>query len=238
MNNNFTIDELITNYFEREFSEVIDIPTPKFSLKHKIKMNWIFRKFEKNTRKKSSNSAVKPELSNNKHFTLKQRLIITVTIIICLAFVTGFVMIYVSKGFQGTVYTDNTHLFPINVDDCPSTIEKVYTLSVVPEGYEMYEISTISTNNSIVYRNSTTGQTLLFEQTVKSEFNSHINTEGYFLQETTINGYNAVCVEYNRGAGFDSLIIWDSKDYILTLDGNFDKNELINLAISNENCGF
>ena len=102
----------------------------------------------------------------------------------------------------------------------------------------MYEISTISTNNSIVYRNSTTGQTLLFEQTVKSEFNSHINTEGYFLQETTINGYNAVCVEYNRGAGFDSLIIWDSKDYILTLDGNFTKNELINLAISNENCGF
>lgn len=237
MNNNFTIDELITNYFEREFSEVIDIPTPKFSLKHKIKMNWIFRKFEKNTRKKSSNSAVKPELSNNKHFTLKQRLIITVTIIICLAFVTGFVMIYVSKGFQGTVYTDNTHLFPINVDDCLSTIEKVYTLSVVPKGYKLSKTTTEYDSVMTIYTNDY-GDKLIFTQYVKEIYNGHINTEGYALEETSINGCNAVCIECKVEKGVNSLVIWDNKDYILELVGIFTKNELINLAISNENCGF
>jgi hypothetical protein len=35
-----------------------------------------------------------------------------------------------------------------------------------------------------------------------------------------------------------SLVVWDSNDYILKLYGNFTKEELINLAISNENEGF
>ena len=124
MNNSYTIDELITGYFEKEFSETVAVPMPKFSLKHRIKMRVIFRKFEKNKRKNSVGAVANHELSRKNHFTFKQRLIITAIIIICICI---WICDYVSKGFKEMCI----YLFAANADDCPSTIEKVCTLSVV-----------------------------------------------------------------------------------------------------------
>lgn len=237
MNNSYTIDELITGYFEKDFSEAVVLPMPKFSLKHRIKMRGIFRKFEKNKRKNTAGPASNHELSRNNHFTFKQRLIITAIIIVCLAFVTGFVILYVSNSFRGTVHTDNTYLFAVNANDCPSTIEEVYTLSVVPEGYELSETTTMFDSVMTIYKNNC-GNQLVFKQMIKEFYNAHINSEGYTLEEISINDCNAVCIERKVEAGVSTLVIWDNKDYILELVGNFTKNEMVDLAISNENCGF
>ena len=86
--------------------------------------------------------------------------------------------------------------------------------------------------------NPDTEQVLVFGQTVKSEFNPHINTEGFDLQETNVNSCNAVYIEYNSEQGVSSIVIWDNKDYVLMLSGDFNKNELLNLSISNEINGF
>lgn len=156
---------------------------------------------------------------------------IAAIIIICLVMMTGFVLIFISKGFVGDVNHDNTHLFAVDVSDCPSTIEKVYTLSVVPEGYELYK----SEDNGIQVYNlykDAYGQSLIFEQTVKCEYDSHINTEGYTLQKTDVNGCNAAYIEYDNEAGISSAVIWDKGDYILELSADLSKNETLNLAKS------
>ena len=79
---------------------------------------------------------------------------------------------------------------------------------------------------------------MVFGQTVHSEFNPHINTAGYDLQETKVNSCNAIYIEYINAYGVSSTVIWDNEDYILELFGNFDNNELRDLAISNEIDGF
>lgn len=233
MSKGYTIDELISGYYEKQFSEAAEIAVPKFSLRHKMNMNKIFKLFSQNTRKTASNTFEKC----NKPHSIKKRLMIAAIIIICLVMMTGFVLLFIAKGFVGDVYHNNTHIFAVDVSDCPSTIEKVYKLSVVPEGYELYISENEGTSIYNLYKDAS-GRNIVFEQTVKSEFDSHINTEGYTLQETDVNGCNAVYIEYDNEAGISSAVIWDNGDYILELSGEFNKEDMKNLAIINEINGF
>lgn len=239
MSKSYTMDELISGYFEKQFAEVDKVPLPKFSFRHRLTMKRIFKLFEHNKAMSDINAEDTCEnVLGHKQLSFRKRLIIAVAIIVCLAVMTGFVIAFISGGFNGTVYQDNTHLFAIDTANCPSTIEKEYSLSVVPEGFEMYDVSATSTDITVMYCNPDTEQVLVFGQTVKSEFNPHINTEGFDLQETNVNSCNAVYIEYNSEQGVSSIVIWDNKDYVLMLSGDFDKNELLNLSISNEINGF
>lgn len=163
--------------------------------------------------------------------------ILAVIIVVLLAFVTGSVIVFVSSGFRGTVYNDNTRIFAFDVGGSPSVIEEQYMLSVVPEGFELCEYEANDIYVYSLYKNSE-NQTLAFQQTVKSKFHPHINTEGYDLQETKVNSCNAIYIEYINAYGVSSTVIWDNEDYILELFGDFDNNELRDLAISNEIDGF
>ena len=225
MNENI-LKSLLQESVEREWSKYENAPEHKFSLKHRLAMKKIFKLFSQNTRKTASNT---PQKWHKPH-SIRKRLMIAAIIIICLVLMTGFALLFISKGFVGNIYHDNTHLYAVDVSDCPSTIEKVYTLSVVPEGYELY----LSENNGIqvynLYKNAS-GLDLIFEQSVKSEYDSHINTEGYALQGTDVNGCNAVYIEYDI-AGISSIVIWDNGDYILELSSEFNKEDMRNLAES------
>ena len=239
MSKSYTMDELISGYFEKQFAEAAEVPLPKFSFRHRLTMKRIFKLFEHNKAMSDINAEDTCEnVLGHKPLSFRKRLIIAVAIIVCLAVMTGFVIAFISGGFNGTVYQDNTHLFAIDTSNCPSTIEKEYSLSVVPEGFEMYDVSATSTDITVMYCNPDTEQVLVFGQTVKSEFNPHINTEGYDLQETKVNSCNAIYIEYINAYGVSSTVIWDNEDYILELFGNFDNNELRDLAISNEIDGF
>lgn len=239
MSKSYTMDELISGYFEKQSAEVDEVPLPKFSLRHRLTMKRIFKLCEHNKAMSDINAEDPCEkVLGHKQLSFRKRLIIAVAIIVCLAVMTGFVIVFISGGFNGTVYQDNTHLFAIDTANCPSTIEKEYSLSVVPEGFEMYDVSATSTDITVMYCNPDTEQVLVFGQTVKSEFNPHINTEGFDLQETKVNSCNAIYIEYINAYGVSSTVIWDNEDYILELFGDFDNNELRDLAISNEINGF
>ena len=239
MSKSYTMDELISGYFEKQFAEADEVPLPKFSLRHRLTMKRIFKLCEHNKAMSDINAEDPCEkVLGHKQLSFRKRLIIAVAIIVCLAVMTGFVIVFISGGFNGTVYQDNTHLFAIDTANCPSTIEKEYSLSVVPEGFGMYDVSATSTDITVMYCNPDTEQVLVFGQTVKSEFNPHINTEGYDLQETKVNSCNAIYIEYINAYGVSSTVIWDNEDYILELFGDFDNNELRDLAISNEINGF
>lgn len=115
--------------------------------------------------------------------------------------------------------------------------EKEYSLSVVPEGYKLCEVVSDEEIVYIVYRNADSEE-LIFIQTVKAKFNSHINTENNSIWEGSINGCDAISIEFDTGENISSIVIWNSRNYILMLDGIFAKEELINWAKSNEICGF
>ncbi len=233
MSKSYTVEEIVVMHYEWELSKIKEVPLPEFSKKHQKRMQKAFDLFDKNVRKleTASKSEVKKPLSFGK------RMLLVAVIIILLAFTTGAMILFMSEAFKGNVFPDNTMLFSIDVGDSPATIEKVYTLSVVPEGYEFSEDLITSDGVYTQYKNEK-GHILFFSQHVKSKFTTHVNTEGYELQKTNINGCDAVFIEYSYDYGKESDIFWNNEDYVLSLGGVFTKEEIIDLAKSNEIKGF
>lgn len=230
MSKSYSIGDLIAMYYENEFLAVEETAIPQFSAKHNRKMKKVFDVFAK----RQTSVYNQPILTKSKRpLSIRKQILIATIIIVSLAFITGCVIAFISNSFRGTVYNDNTYLFAFDVGDSPTVIEEEYTLSIVPEGYELYKTSSSSVDKSTVYRNND-NEELIFQQTVKSEYNSHINTEGYLIKEIEINNCDGICVEYERRTGISSTVIWNSDEYILELYGNFTKEELINLANCNE----
>jgi len=229
MNKNYSVSDLMAMYYENEFSAIEEIALPLFSAKHNRKMKKVFDVFAKN----QTSAYNQPVSTTKRPLNIRKRILIAAIIIVSLAFITGSVIAFISNSFRGTVYNDNTYLFAFDIGDSPTVIEEEYTLSVVPEGYKLYKTSSSSINKFTIYRNDDNKE-LIFEQTVKSEYNSHVNTEGYLIEEIEINNYDAICVEYERTTGISSAVIWNSDEYILELHGNFAKEELIDLANCNE----
>lgn len=224
MNPDELIAKALSDDFENDIAQYGALPDHRFSWKFRRKI----RKLLAPDTKAVSLSA--PRLPLRK--SVRLALIVLVT-----ALITGAVFAYYSRSFRGTVYSDNTHLFAVDVNDCPKTIEKEYALSVVPDGYELYEVVSDEEIVYIVYMNAD-GEELIFIQTVKAKFNSHINTENNTLHEHSINGCDAVSIEFDGGESLSSIVIWNNSKYILTLDGECPEDELISLAESNEMHGF
>lgn len=231
MNNSYSIGDLFSMYYEKEFSAADDIELPELSARHKRKMKRIFEIFDRNKVMYCSTSEAQ------RSFSMRKRILIAVMIVVFLAVAAGCVAVFVTNSFRGTVHSDNTHLFAFDEEGCPSVIEREYELSVIPEGYELYKLVRARTSISAEYRNAD-DRSLTFEQTVKQRYASHVNTGRSALQETSINGCDAVCVEYKREPDTESLVIWNNDEYILQLHGTFTKDELIDLANSNEIIGF
>ena len=234
MTESYTLEELISGYFDNEFANIEEV-APRFSIKHRIAMKKIFRKFADNAYNRSSSNQL--VYVPSKPISIRKRLIIVAIIIIGMAILTGFVIMFISNGFKGKVYHDNTHLFAVNTEGCPTTIEKEYELSVLPEGYDLYKSNSGDTIIQKVYQNNV-GERIIFTQYVKSEFNPHINNELVNIQEIKINVCDAISAEHNFDGIVNSMIIWDNENYILQISGKFNKTELENLAKMNEIAGF
>lgn len=234
MTESYTLEELISGYFDNEFANIEEV-APRFSIKHKIAMRKIFRKFADNAYNKSSSNQI--VYVPSKPRSIRKRLIIVAIIIIGMAILTGFVIMFISNGFKGKVYHDNTHLLAVNTEGCPTTIEKEYELSVLPEGYSLFKTEKGHTFIQKIYENSN-GDRIFFTQYTKIDFNLHIDNDGVELQETNINGCNALFMDTNVKGQNDTVIIWDNEEYVLKILSNIDKNDLIKLAKSNEIAGF
>lgn len=150
--------------------------------------------------------------------------------------ISACVIAFVTNSFRGTVYSDNTHVFAFDSDDGPDTIEQVYQLKSLSDNYKIYSKDNSDKYSFTIYKND--NKELVFTQTVKSEFNPHINTENYTFEEIKINGCDGICYEYIQNDLIDSLVIWNNQSYILELEGNFTKDELVELANINEVEGF
>lgn len=158
--------------------------------------------------------------------------IVLVLLIVLLAAVgvtAGAVAIY---GFKQERHREYTILRPVNADDCPKTIETVYYLPEIPEGYEFYKEDSGKLSIYIAYINHNTNISMVFEQIVKDRYKDYFDTERQDFEELDINGHYALYLDFSDNEHDSGLIVWDNGDYILKINGNFPKSKLVELAKS------
>ena len=150
MNDSYFKD-VLAEICDEEIAELNASLCFKPSLRHRLAMKRIFALFEEKTHVTASDPS--KALPEKKHFRLSARFIILFAAIIFLMMFVGFVIVYFSKGFYGTVYSDNTHLLAADKGNCPATIEYEYYLPELPEGFELVKHDSLSYNLYTLYEN-------------------------------------------------------------------------------------
>lgn len=208
-----------------EWDKYENVPEHKFSLKHRLAMKRIFKLYEKNTR--AIHSAAQP-----KRFRLTRKAALTAIVIVFLAALAGCTAEYfISQSFRGDVHKEFTRIFPINTENCPTTIEEKYYLSELPEGFEVLETDSTPYYEYALFKSTSTGQTFSFKQIVKSDFDTtHLNTEHHKIEEVCINGHVGLGIDFSDSNRTHSLLLWDNGDYIIEIHADLDKKTLLNLA--------
>lgn len=214
-----------------EIAELNKFPPFKPSFRHRRAMKRIFALYKEKTHITVSNPPIAPA-PQRKRLRLSKRLIILFAVIICAALLTGFMLVYFSKDFHGTVYNDNTQLFAVNTENCPITIEYEYYLSSLPDGFEMVEHDSSSYEVYILYENTSSGQVITLSQYTKEKFTPHYNTEHDNFEEIEFNDQQGIFIDLSNNEHFGSIVVWDHGDYILEIIGDLPKNRLVNLAES------
>lgn len=225
---------IMEEYAERDWEKYSNAPEHKFSLKHRLAMKMVFRRYERNTKHLRSNSA--QSISSQKYRPTPKRLLMLLVIIL-LAMIAGCSIAYVARSFNVEVYSNHTVLSVINMENSPAFIEDQYYLSELPEEFELLEtqLSPEWYRPFIIkyYENKQTGQIIRLCQNIKSGFGPidyRIEENKFF--KTEINGHSAVLIDISSVDGFSTYIIWDNGDYILSVAGNISKKELLKLAKS------
>lgn len=219
-------DTILQEWAENEWEGYADIPEFKTSKKHDRAMKRIFKLYDKNTRH------LRPQ-SEIRIITIRRRITVALLVII-LAVITGFTSAYfISRGFRGEVHSDNTELFPIDTENCPTIIEYEYYLTGLPEEYEVISTGSDPFSRDTIYENKQTGQTIVFKQWIKPEYDSiHLNSEKAELVEVEINGHAGVFLSVDQDEYNHTFVMWDNGDYILELSGDLPKDMLMDLAKS------
>lgn len=223
--NKISLDEILIKAHEMEFSRYDNPLAHKFSIKHSRAMKRIFSIYQKNTSHFYKDNEKTSEYIIRYHWSRKKVLIIA--IIAFLAILAGCAAVFYSLGgFSMDIHKEYTKLFPIDLNDCPETIEYVYYLPELPEGYEIFDKDQNDVYVYTAYINNDTGQTITIIQYVKSYFESHYNTEYNEFEKITIGQHIGIGL-----AGKNAyVIVWDNGDYVIEVSADLTKEDVLKLA--------
>lgn len=213
--------EILGESLKREYAKFDDAPEHKFSLKHRLAMRHIFSHYGK--------ARKEPRVTCR---SLKRRVFIALAIVIFMTFLVGGLVISSWEKFRGVKYADNTHIFPDDIENCPETIEYIYSLAYVPEGFELFETDSSPIDVYTRYKNKLTNENIILSQVVKSVYDAHLNTEHHPIEEVDINGITGLCIDFSDDTHDHSLVVWDNGDYILEITADLDKEGIVDLAKS------
>lgn len=224
--------EILEKAVMTEYAENDSTPDHKFSLKHRLAMKRIFARYERNVRKLRKKETTKTtRVSEYRPIrSLTRQLLIAVIMIFLAMFLVGWIVVYVSDKFHGTVYYDNTQLAAVEIENSPISIEYKYALASVPDGFEMVESDSSPIDVYTRYKNLQTGQGITLRQWVKSKFNPHYNTEQHHFEKISINGKSGVYIDFSDGTYCQTLLLWDNEDYVIEILADLDKECAINLS--------
>ncbi len=220
----YTIEDVFEEVYRREFAEFDDLeslPDPHPSLRHKIRMNRIFKRFRKNTAKLYA-----------VHIRFSRRTVLAFLMIILLATISACAAIKIIGDFLYEVHEDNTQLRVADAGGAPEFIEDIYEITALPEGYVCTTETFIKIIHTYIFTKESTGETLTLCQMAKPSYNGHYDNEGFILQDIKIDGQPAIFIDYSEDDTICGLLIWDNGEYIFELVGYYTKDELIDMAKS------
>ena len=108
------------------------------------------------------------------------------------------------------------------------TIEKIYELGYVPDGYELVDYSADTNNVSYMY--FLDDKAIMFMQSTKSAYTVNVDNENSVKSIETYD--NQEYMIYSSTNSPDIVLIWDNGEYIFSLTGNLNKSEAIELCKS------
>lgn len=214
----YSLKSILEQVCEDDFSEFSDPPRHKFRLKNRIRIRRILSDIKRN----SAAPAMPRRFS--------RRLVTAMLVVILLAAMAiTAAAILLLKGFIAKENKDNTQLFAENIAGAPTTIEEVYYIPELPEGYEYSESVALDTNTCIIYLNEN-GNFITMKQWIKTEFDTHYDNNA--IKPVMIGNYDGVYIDHSGNGLKISNVLWDNGDYVFHLEGTLTKEEIIALAES------
>ncbi len=234
--NEDVLKELLGEMLKREFAEFDNPPKWKFSLKHRLAMKCIFARYQRNIQKLKEKTVERPAPveQHRTYRSFKHRIIISLCIVFFMTFLVGWVVVFTSRDFHGTVYHEYTLINAKKFENAPVTMEYTYTLNSVPDGFELIETIPSPACMYTFYENSLTNQTIVLSQWVKSHYTPQINTEHRVLEEIDTNGFAGLCIDLSNVECEKTLLVWDNGDYIIEILADLDKETAIELLKNNK----
>ncbi len=214
----YELKSILEQVCEEEFSEFSDPPRHKFRFKNRIRIRRILSDIK-------GNSAA-PAMPRR----FSRRLVTAMLVVILLAATAiTAAAILLLKGFIAKENKDNTQLFAENIAGAPTTIEEIYYIPELPEGYE-YEDSTVTDVRIYTIYLNENDDFICFDQYAKVELNIYYDNNT--MHPINIGEHDGVYIDYSADANEVSCVIWDNGDYIMQLEGVLTKEEIIALAES------
>lgn len=225
--NEYSLKELLEEAHRIDFAGFDNVPSHRFSLRHRRKMKKIF----KTSRRKSE--ALKGFQESSAHMPLRWKTILIFLLMIFLAIMTAAISVLKLEGFHGIVYPDHVHMYANDDRSAPKNIEEIYYLEALPEDYECTD-SYDDIDNGFILRvySSPNKNNIVFQQYTKGEFNTQYDNEHSEIIPMKINGFNGFIWKAKDPEDNFKAVVWDNGDYIFEITVNMSESEAIELAKS------
>ncbi|MBQ8931640.1 MAG: DUF4367 domain-containing protein [Ruminiclostridium sp.] len=215
------MDELLCKAFDEVYEHEFDKYKIKrfhvFSLRHRRMMKKLFKELE--TKRETESPSTAYQCSTKRK---RPGLLIVAIIFSVLLSVTAAAYAVCSFGFKRQ--PDHTIAFSENLENAPTEIIYIYVIDPLPDNFKECTVNTGLFTSNITYKNGE--EYLALKQIVKKRYRNNYNTEGYEIEKIEVNGYDGFYIDF----GTVFALVWDNGDYILEIQGTFDKNELLKLA--------
>lgn len=157
--------------------------------------------------------------------------IVAIIILFCCSLTVGAVRNAIKDFFIKTFSTHDRITASENVSKkYPKTIEKIYELGYVPEGFELTDKIIDSTSTTYSYFNNDFSKVVFFQQLTKSSWAIGQDNENSTKSIEIINDIEVVI--YTSTNSSDISLFWNNGEYFFSLSGTFNKNEAIEMCKS------
>lgn len=133
------------------------------------------------------------------------------------------------KNFIIKIFSTYSEISYVEESDVssPDTIESIYSITYDLSDYEIDYEDYDSVRRHIIYKKDDIY--IDYYQWIKSEYDAHLNTEDAEISQMEIQGHEAIyyCDNHNY-----HNLIWDNGEYVIMVNSNIGKNELIDIANS------
>lgn len=121
----------------------------------------------------------------------------------------------------------------VDMENCPETIECIYYLSEIPDGFYLEEFDNeIISEVSTWYKNTNGYDFILFMQDTKKGNSFYDNEHISSIEDVTVGDKYGVFMTWEK----TTRLVWDNGDYVLEISSRLPKEEAIELAKSAKVC--